>query len=152
MKKPNVLDIVENFKGDALRTKYFARYDEDLLTKFKVYHLERPEIYAHFEGLAISALGKRAHYSANMIMARLRWDYEMGEISISSLSDNKDEAGNTFKINDEFTSIYARVLAIRHPVFQQFFTFKHNYRPKYKIEIKTPNAETVNETNATNQC
>jgi len=86
-------------------------FGQTLDERFAEYHARNPLVFKLFERFARTALQSgRTHYSAKAIMERVRW-----EISIKS----QDDQG--FKINNNYTSRYARLLATEYPEFKGFF-------------------------------
>jgi len=77
---------------------------------FEEYDKEHPHVFRLFKTFALS-LKKRGlkHYGAKAIMERIRWQVAF-------------ETGNDgFKINNNFTSRYARKLEREMPEFKGFF-------------------------------
>ncbi len=81
--------------------------------RFQVFHAANPRVYDLFKRFAMELL--RAGHprgSADMICHRIRW-----EVAI-----NVQEGG--YKINDHFTSRYARMLAAEDARFLDWFCFR----------------------------
>lgn len=91
--------------------KLFAGIDKRTMEWFRAYHDENPGIYAAFVDYAFEASKKFKHYSAKTIMERVRWEVEIG-------------AGKEFKINNDFTSLYARLFVYNYPGLETFFEFR----------------------------
>ena len=78
--------------------------------QFENYHNKNPKIYELFKRFAYEALmSGHHHFGAKAIMERVRW-----EVSVST-------AGDPFKINNNYTSRYARKLISDKPEFDGFF-------------------------------
>lgn len=88
-------------------------YDDvtgDTLTTFRDYHRKNPEIWPLFVRFAAEAKAAgHKEYSAKTIFERIRW-----EISIVN-------RGQEFKLNNNFTSLYARLLMAKDANFKDFF-------------------------------
>jgi len=82
--------------------------------RFDVFHKQHPEVYDLFLAFAqdVMAVGHE-HYSADAILHRIRWHYDV--------NTNRDEG---FKINDHFTSRYARLLMKLDHRFEGFFELR----------------------------
>jgi hypothetical protein len=94
----------------------------DIEKGFMDYHRENPQIYAEFERVAMNYIGMGLkRYSAKGIFEALRF-----ESSIRA----KD---GVFKINNNFTPLYARLFEQKHPEIKNFFR---------KRESKFDHAET----------
>lgn len=92
----------------------YDEVDPTTLDLFRAYHRENPEIWPQFKKFAFEMLNSgRKRYSAKSIMERIRWDFEI---------KNSDR---DFKVDNNFTAIYARVLVHRFPEFADFFEFRH---------------------------
>ena len=101
------------FKDEKAK-KYFSHYPEDVLKRFKAFHSENPHVFSEFEFLArqMRQAGQK-QYSAQAIIYRMRWDHDL------------KTTGEPFKITNDFTSIYARLLCWKYPDFEGFFKM-HN--------------------------
>ena len=91
----------------------FARYPQATKERFKKFHSENPDVYAMFKRLAfeMKSTGKKK-YSAETIINVMRWNYDL------------KTGGDVFQINNDFRSIYARLLVYHHPKFTGFFEFR----------------------------
>lgn len=93
--------------------RLFARYNAEQLNSFRNYNKENPDVYKLFKNLAMKAKASgRERYSADVIINVLRWHCDM------------QTTGKEFKISNNFRSMYARLLALEHPDFEDFFEFK----------------------------
>lgn len=79
--------------------------------KFWEYHQENPHVYELFKNFtrAARAAGYN-NYSAKAIFERVRWHMSI---------ETKDETG--FKLNNNYTSRYARLMEQEHPEYAGFF-------------------------------
>lgn len=91
--------------------KLFAGIDHKTMEFFKMYHNENPTIYSAFVEYALEAAKKYKQYSAKSIMERVRWEVEIA-------------GGKEFKINNDFTSLYARLFVYNYPGLETFFEFR----------------------------
>lgn len=88
--------------------------DESIDAQFARFDAAHPEVYELFQRFSGELLGRgRAHYSADAILHRIRWHYAV----------NVDHDGG-FKINNNFSSRYARKLAADDQRFAEFFEFR----------------------------
>jgi len=87
--------------------------DDKTYSAFLTYHRNNPHIWQSFEKFALEMLNTgRKRYSAKTIMERVRWDFD---------SSNPEAE---YKINNDFTSYYARAFARKWPQFREFFEFR----------------------------
>lgn len=88
--------------------------DRTIQARFEAFHITHPEVYEMFVRFATELVrAGRARYSSDAILHRVRWETDLKVI----------EGG--FKINDHFSSRYARKLAAEHPsLFGDFFEFR----------------------------
>lgn len=79
--------------------------------RFQAFHRQHPEVYREFarRALALHARGYR-HWGAKCIFEVLRYE--------SAISGQPDD---TWKINNNFTSRYSRLLTDEHPELRGFF-------------------------------
>lgn len=98
---------------DDLRDELFSHYPTMTLERFKHFHKLNPHVYEEFKRLAtkMRATGRKC-YSAQAIIYVLRWEFDL------------KTTGDVFQINNDFTSIYARLLVYNHPEFSEFFEFR----------------------------
>lgn len=90
----------------------FADYPPHVLQRFKQFHLANPEVYEEFKRLAnqMKRTGRK-QYSAETIINVMRWHFEI-------------KSTDTFKLNNDFKPLYARLLAWECPEFSEFFEFR----------------------------
>jgi len=95
-----------------LEQPIFQNIDKGLLRKFEVYHAEHPEVFAQFrlKALNIKHYGFKK-YSHVTIIEAIRWDVDIG-------------GGKPFKINNDFKSLYARLMIDKYPEFEGFFELR----------------------------
>ena len=83
--------------------------------KFFSFHQDNPRVFDLFKGYA-NDLRTRGfmHYAARTILERIRWDISL---------ETTDEL---FKINNNFTPCYARLLMITDRRFEDFFELRRS--------------------------
>lgn len=82
------------------------RHDQSIDERFDAFHEANPHVLAELERLAdqLAAAGVR-RFGVKALVERLRWDWTV------------QTAGDDFKVNNSFTSRYARLLIERRPDF-----------------------------------
>lgn len=86
--------------------------DDYILKRFLEFHSENPHVYELFEKFTKEVIRSgRSHYGAKAIMERIRWHLDV---------ETSDAEG--FKINNNYTSLYVRLLERRKPMFEGFFS------------------------------
>lgn len=89
-------------------------FEPDIQERFEQFDAEHPEVWRWFVHFANELLAKGVrHSSADMILHRVRFE----------TAANRERDGG-FKINDHFTSRYARKLIDADPRFAQFFELR----------------------------
>jgi hypothetical protein len=89
----------------------FKNINQSTLSNFQKYHAEHPWIFEAFANLANQTRDSGLEeYSAKCLMEVLRW--------------NESSAGRTFKINNSYTSLQARLLIAIDPSFKKFFKLR----------------------------
>ncbi len=88
-----------------------AKRESRIQAAFEAYHAEHPEVFELFRKFALEAKQSgREAFGAKAIFERIRWHY---------MVNNK--AGEEFKVNNNFTSRYVRLLEETDPQFIGFF-------------------------------
>lgn len=83
----------------------------DINDEFDVFHAENPHIYDLFVKFAAHAKNSgHQHYSAKGIFERLRWHMNV-----------ETNSADGFKLNNNYTSRYARMLMEHDSTFRGFF-------------------------------
>ena len=78
------------------------------------FHLAHPEVWREFERITLSFIHRGwRHYSADGVMHIVRYHTQAG-----------DASGDTYKINNNHVSWYARKFAAAHPQHADFFAFR----------------------------
>jgi hypothetical protein len=81
---------------------------DNLITAFKKYHSENPDIYRMFVKFSLQAAERRKNFSAKAVFERIRWE--------TMVSGN-----DQFKINNNYTAYYARMFEHNYPKHEGFF-------------------------------
>lgn len=88
--------------------------DRTIQERFEEFDAANPQIYRLFSRFAVAALESgRKRYSADAILHRIRW-----------FVDIETQGDESFKLNNNFSSRYARKLAAEDERFQTFFEFR----------------------------
>lgn len=101
------LNVLRPFNG------LFLDLNPQIVESFLDFNKKNPNIYQLFKRFALEVreTGRR-HYGAKAIMERIRWEIE--------IQRNAD-----FKINNNYTSCYTRLLIFFEPSFANFFETRH---------------------------
>ena len=87
-----------------------ARYRTRLDKQFERYHAENPHVFELFRRFAFMAKNSgRTKYSARAIYHRMRWHMDI------------EVKGDDYKLNNNYSSRYARLLIQKFPEFEGFF-------------------------------
>lgn len=80
------------------------------LTSFIAFHRANPRVWELFQSFAKQAIASgRDHYSSDAVLHRIRWHTTV------------ETTGPVFKINDHYSSLYARLFHMAYPQHGQFF-------------------------------
>jgi hypothetical protein len=84
--------------------------------QFDVFHKTNPVVFHELIGLA-DQLRSRGHKrgSMKMLFEVLRWERMI----------RTDDPSSEFKLNNNYTSHYARLMVETHPRFEGFFAIRH---------------------------
>ena len=96
-----------------INKEIFSDVNKVLVMKFEKHNQANPHIYEMFYKYAndLRLAGVKRH-GAKSIMERLRWDFAF------------DTKGDSFKITNSYTSMYARLLILNQPEFDGFFKLR----------------------------
>lgn len=87
----------------------FSDISEEIFSKFQTYHYDNIHVYELFKKFSLEVKSVQPFYGAKAIMERIRWEMDMSTV------------GDRFKINNNYTSFYARLLASESSEFEHFF-------------------------------
>ena len=82
--------------------------------RFIPYHEKNPSVYETFKNFTLRAIAKGfKHCSADFIFHVIRWE-----------TGQSDERQEPFKVNNNYTSLYARMFINEHPQHKEFFRLR----------------------------
>jgi len=91
----------------------FAGINNKTLKAFREHLQEDKSVYEAFKRIAFEAKAKGfKHYSSKKIIHDLRHEHEA------------KHGSGSFKINNNWASLYARAVATKHPEFKDWFEFR----------------------------
>lgn len=92
----------------------FAGVDPRIRERFSNYHIANPQVFTLFLHYSFELIDAgRAYYGARSIIERVRWEM------------NLTTSGDVFKINNDFSPLYARLVIYHFPgVFDAFFRLR----------------------------
>lgn len=99
----------------------FDDISPELLKKFKECHTAHPEIYQQFKAMAYQMKSRAKRYSHITIFEVIRWNTDI-------------RGGDRFKINNNYRSVYVRLLIYNHPEFKDFFEKRSHQTDKVNHE------------------
>ena len=89
-------------------------FEKTVTEKFNQFDRANPKVYELFKEKVLEAVRRgKKKTSSKMIINLLRWEYYLE-------TDSEDE----FKINDRYTSHYARKFARENPHYSEMFNFR----------------------------
>jgi hypothetical protein len=84
-----------------------------IVESFEKFHAENPHVYGLFKAFCEDARkAGRGRYGAKAVLERIRWHVEV------------EARGDAFKVNNNFTSCYSRLLIAEDPSFSSFFSLR----------------------------
>lgn len=106
-----LFEPVEDMIVDTIEVK-FKEGDDSIQARFEAFDKTHPEVYVLFCELVndLRRVGYK-HYSADAVLHRIRWEFDVNTV--------RDYDG--FKINDHFSSRYARKWQAAHLEHTGFF-------------------------------
>ena len=88
-------------------------FDGTIQDKFEEYHRARPEIMVHLLRLVAEVRGRGfKHYGMKSFWERMRWHFQI------------EQGDAEFKLNNSYTSRYARKLVEENPELEGFFEMR----------------------------
>lgn len=101
--------------------------DKRLIKAFWKFHNENPHVYQRLVEL-VNQLRIKGHtrYSMKGLFEILRWEYAI------------TTTGNEFKLSNDFTAFYARLVMRRQPLLKGFFDIKTSAADNMFTPIRTP--------------
>lgn len=103
-------------------TTYAQSTGRTIQSDFDRFHELNPIVYNHFERLALEAIKKgKSKISSKMIVNVIRWQVFIAEDDLDKASVAIRNKPKLLKINDAFTSRYARLFIQHHPEYKDYF-------------------------------
>lgn len=94
--------------------KFSDQTGQDIETAFQSFHAKNPKVYLLFKEQCFRSIRlNKSKISSKQIIGYIRWE-------IALQTDRDDD----FKINDAFTSHYARLFAKEHPQYEDIFNYR----------------------------
>ena len=88
---------------------------------FQAYHLANPDVWQLFEQFTMQAINAGLkHYSADAICHVIRWHTSVGYRG-GVIGERTETSLRNLKLNNNFTSRYARMFEEAHPGHRGFF-------------------------------
>ena len=98
---------------DERAQQLFGDYPLKSLALFKEWHSANPQVYQKFRHSAFRIKAtKREHYSAYPIFYHMRFEFDL------------QTTGDVFKINNNYLSMFIRLLIYNYPEFDGFFELR----------------------------
>jgi hypothetical protein len=90
-----------------------AGYPGSRVDEFIQWHRENPEVWKAFERVALAKAQREGakHWGAMAFVNSVRWEEEL-------------PTSPEHKVNNNWAPFYARVFAIKHPEYAEFFSFR----------------------------
>ena len=117
-----------------LQHPFFAGADPRLLARWSAYHADHPEVYELFvrHAFLMRATG-RSKYGSSTIIELIRWHEDLSR-----------KAGDEWKINNDFVSIYSRLAMIKNPELKGFFdirAWKSERKRSQPVQVENPDPD-----------
>ena len=102
---------------EILRADFVKRgIDHDTIEAFIKYFKENRPVWEHFQRIALEAAKMKFCYGAKAIMETVRFEIDRQRFG----AGRKDQ----FKINNDWTSFYARAFVLCYPQLRNFLKFR----------------------------
>jgi hypothetical protein len=105
----------------------FANIDTNLLAKFKAFHQSNPRIWFEFKRHCFEIKKARNRYSHWAVIASVRWQHDL------------NPTNEAFKINNDYISLYARLMIHNYNEFDGFFELRAMKESDRKISMEEIN-------------
>jgi len=105
----------------------FLHYPQKALDRFKKFHSKNPQVFEEFKRLSFEMRSTgRKKYGSSSIFEVMRWH--------RALKTNED----VFELNNDFRSIYTRLMIFKYPEFAGFFELRveKNHGQKSDEQLK----------------
>lgn len=91
----------------------FSDLNPSIVRKFWKYHSANPAVFELFRKFSneLKRSGRK-HYGAKAVMERIRWHFAV------------ETVGDDFKLNNNYTSCYARLMVLQDDSFDGFFAMR----------------------------
>jgi len=110
------------FGSDVIPEPVFSTRADEIERAAQDYVLDNPHVWRHFVRFARQAARSgRKHYSARAIFHRIRWHLEV-----------EVEGDHEFKINNNFSAVFARWFHRTHPQHDGFFRLRARVSENHK--------------------
>ncbi len=105
--------------------KFLQNTGRTIQKAFNEFHKNNPLVYTHFKKMALEAINKKnkKKLSSKMIINVIRWEIYMETIELTLFTD-VDGSLKKFKINDAYTSRYARLFTDEYPQHCNIFNMR----------------------------
>lgn len=88
--------------------------DAETWARFEEYFMGNPRVWTYFKRFAAYAKAHNKKIGAKAIMERVRWECDFGE----------EASAGEFRVNNNYTSYYVRLLISQCPEFKGFFELR----------------------------
>lgn len=96
---------------------------KDIQEAFEEFHKLNPSVYEHFKRIALEAINSgKKKFSAKLICGKIRWDVFM--MTEEPTLFNQNGKMKKFKINDAYTSRYARLFGDDFPEHEKCIEYR----------------------------
>ena len=103
---------------------YHQTTGKSIQSAFEEFHALNPDIYEVFIKMAFDAIRKgKKKISAKLICNVIRWEVFM-RTDEPTLFYNKNNEPKRFKLNDAYTSRYARLFVRDYPRYKDYFEWR----------------------------
>ena len=91
-----------------------TRYEE-MREQCVAFHIAHPQVFALFDRFTREAIGRGfRNYSAKAVFERIRWETDQADV----------DGNSTFKMNNNYTSFYARAWMRLNPDHEGFYRLR----------------------------
>ena len=102
------------------------------LDSFLRFHKANPEVYRLFCAFTKQLIGAgRRSYSADAVLHRIRWHTAV------------ETKGEPLKINDHYSSLYARLFMMHHGEYSGFFELRRLHVDEMTVQVALEGLQTV---------
>ena len=96
----------------------YSQTEHEIDTHFRAFHRDNPSVFRLFCKFTLEVISRGfMHYSAKGVLERVRWETSLETVDPGAF----EPEGRPLKINNNYSSRYARLFMQKYPQYEGFF-------------------------------